>query len=122
MLFKNGVKAVYYFSNNFVGFQPPRIVLNCENATVEIKGADATISYTDGRVESVCPTDEIILIGKQCYGMGHFAQIDEFYWEDGVEKSQAMLDRALKTQKLLQMIYDCKKERCFRSFLFYTLK
>lgn len=56
VLFKNGVKAVYYFSNNFVGFQPPMIVLNCENATVEIKGADATISYIDGWVESVYPT------------------------------------------------------------------
>lgn len=108
ILFKNGVKAVFYFSNNFVGFQPPRIVLNCENAMVEVKGADAIVTYSNGLVESVSPTDEVIKIGKQCYGMGHFAQINEFYCDDRIDKAKAMLDRAVKTQHLLEMIYDCK--------------
>ena len=108
IFFKNDVKAVFFFSNNFVGFQPPRIVLNCENATVEIKGPDAAITYSNGITESIYHNDEVVQIGKQCYGTGHFAQINEFYSSDRVEKAKAMLEEALKTQEILEMIYKCK--------------
>lgn len=108
--FENGVVAVYYFSNNFVGYQPPKIVLNCDNATVEVSGADATITYNNGLIESIKPKSEVVLIGKQCYGNGHFAQINEFYCDDRESKANDMLNRALKTQKLLDKIYkDIKK-------------
>lgn len=108
ILFKNDVKTVFFFSNNFVGFQPPRIVLNCENATVEIKGPDATITYNNGITESIYHNDEVVQIGKQCYGTGHFAQINEFYSSDRVEKAKDMLEEALKTQEVLEMIYKYK--------------
>ncbi len=106
--FKNGLNAIFYFSTNFIGFQHSRIFLNCEKGIAELLGSDAIIRYNDGVVEKTDSDRQIKLISKECYGSGHYALINEFYNDSGKSNAKDMLYRALKTQELLEMIYNSK--------------
>ena len=83
------------------------LTLDCENGTVEMCANAATIKYKDGTVEnSNSAKDEYSMLGKECYGTGHYKQIAEFYSADSDEKVKATMLQAYKTQKLLEELYN----------------
>lgn len=104
--FSNGVTAIYYFTNNSAIFLPPCIHVLGKNGHAVVTGSDAVIHWNDGRTEH-SPHEEAIKIGKDCYGGSHAFQIADFYGENGEARAQFMLDEALKTQALLEEIYNC---------------
>ena len=104
--FENGAKLLFYFTVTSVKDHKISVTLDCENGTAELLANIATISYKDGTVESSQNIKEYIALGKECYGTGHYKQIDEFYSEGNREKVRATMYEAYKTQKLLDEIYD----------------
>ncbi len=104
--FENGGKLLFYFTVTSVKDHKISVTLDCENGTAELLANVANISYNDGTVESSQNIKEYIALGKECYGTGHYKQIDEFYSEDNEEKVRATMYEAYKTQKLLDDIYD----------------
>ena len=101
--YENGVREVYYVTNNYPGFRPVHIMLECENGRVELVGSVATIEYKNGE-KTVSEDFPLRSVGKQCYGSGHFVQLKDFY--ENPESYKFMLDQALKTQKMIDGIYN----------------
>lgn len=100
--FENGARGIFYFTNNFLGNISPRLNVEGEKGRIEIRGASAKVYYNDGTVEYSRTNKNAKVIGKACYGLGHFKQIEDFYSET---PKIDMLGEAIKTQKLLEEIY-----------------
>ncbi len=104
--FKNGAEVMFYFSNNCKRHKNIQIDVYCEKGIISIDGANATAIYDDGTVEHSFNDKDLDNPGKACYGVGHYAQIEEFYTAGAEDKVRKTLEEALKTQKLLQDIYE----------------
>lgn len=104
--FENGVEVMFFFSNNCFRDRNIQVELFCEKGVISILGANATATYDDGTVEESYDSSELKNQGKAVYGVGHFAQITEYYTEGAEDKVRKTVEEALKTQKLLEDIYD----------------
>lgn len=104
--FQNGVEVIFFFSNNCFRDRNIQVELFCEKGVISILGASATATYDNGTVEESYNDSNLQNQGKAIYGVGHFAQITEYYTEGAEDKVRNTLEEALKTQKLLEDIYD----------------
>lgn len=100
--FENGERGIFYFTNNSLGDINPRINVEGEKGRIELRGPSAKVYYKDGTIEYSRTNKNAKVIGKACYGLGHFKQIEDFYSET---PKIDMLGEAIKTQKLLEEIY-----------------
>ncbi len=104
--FENGTNVMFYFSNNCPRSVNIQVELFCEKGVISILGANATATYDDGTVEESYNDADLENPGKAVYGVGHFAQITEYYTEGAEDKVRKTLEEALKAQKLLEDIYN----------------
>ncbi len=104
--FENGVEVIFYFSINCVRDKHIQVDVYCEKGVINISGGDAVANYYDGTTVRSCDNANLNNPGKACYGVGHYAQIEEYYSENSEVKVRKTLDEALKTQKLLEEIYN----------------
>ncbi|HHW45736.1 MAG TPA: Gfo/Idh/MocA family oxidoreductase [Clostridiales bacterium] len=110
--FDNGSKALFYFTNNFVLDTPVRIEMYFENAFARIEGEKGTIKFKDGSVLTSHDIDDIKFNKcKPVWGCSHYLQIKEFYEDQIGETVRQGLDEAIKTQKLLCLIYRSAAEK-----------
>lgn len=113
--YKNGAVYAFYAMNNYLLNEPIEIRLVCENGNVKLSYDEAIITYNDGEVECAENSSQDIIEysgGRAYWGTQHAVQIHQFY--------QAVLKReplnisgreALKIQKLVCDIYNCRKPK-----------
>ncbi len=106
--YENGVKYLFYATNNYGDNTPIEIRLTCENGNVLFNYDDAIIEYKDGTKEEAHQLD-FIDFGSSAmnyWGVQHKNQINQFYRSVlGLEQLEVSGREALKTQKLIEAIY-----------------
>ena len=113
LVFKDGTKAMFWATNCYTYDEPVEIRLFCENGTVILTYDDARITYNNGQVVSITQRNATVgdyLGGKQCWGLSHKIQIEQFYNSiiNGIEP-EISGRQALKTQFLINEIYRSSK-------------
>ena len=104
--FENGTEVMFFFSNNCPRDKNIQVEVFCEKGVISICGANASATYDDGTIEESFNDSDLKAQGKAVYGTGHFSQITEYYTEGAEDKVHQTVEEALKTQKLLEDIYD----------------
>ena len=110
--FRGGIKYGFYCMNNYADNEPISIKLYCENGKVSLSYEEAEIVYNDGTAERSGKDATLKqLKGAESYwGSMHERQIDQFYNSClGLEKLQISGEEALKTQKIINAIYESGK-------------
>lgn len=110
--YENGVRYGFYCMNNYGCDEPIEIRLYCEKGKVVLTYDDATITYNDGRSESVVERGSDIVYegGKDYWGFQHIKQIKQFYNAVlGLEPLQISGKEALKIQRLICAMYESGK-------------
>ena len=110
--FKNGVKYGFYCMNNYGCDEPIEIRLFCEKGKVVFGYDDATITYSDGTVETATQDANKLSYkgGKDYWGIHHVKQIRQFYDALlGRAPLEISGEEALETHKLIMDIYEIGK-------------
>lgn len=109
MQYKNGTKAMFWATTNYGWDEPIEIRLYCENGTVTMTYDDAIIRFNNQSVITISQKNADIddaMGNKQCWGLCHKVQIENFYDSILAGKSPDLSGREiLKTQYLIDMIY-----------------
>lgn len=102
--------ASFYVTTAYCDDAPPLIDVVCENLKVRIEEPEVTISYKDGRVERK-RFDHCKVLGKNYWGSGHLACIEDFYTclRNGTRFAQDM-DGVEASVKLMLATYDSAKK------------
>lgn len=110
--YKNGVKHIFYFTNNYGCSEPIEVKLYCENGKVTFDYDKATIVYNDKSVEEFNePQNFVEIDGKDYWGRQHFTQINQFYKAClKLEELEITGEEGLKTHKLVCELYKTAKE------------
>lgn len=102
-----------FYANNYYSYDAPvRAEIHTENALIIMEGAKVRLSYLeDGREEIWDIPDEDYekygMAEKTYWGTGHILQIKEYYrMLDGEGTFMVSGEEALKTQKIIDAIYD----------------
>mgnify|MGYP001128628499 CR=1 FL=1 len=113
--FKSGAAALFYATNCYTANSPVQIEIICENAVFRLDN-DLTITYRDGRTESV--SEDGTGSGEKAYwGESHKRLIEDFYIKllegrsfpvDGKQGITALM--------MIEKIYASSKNREFVSF------
>lgn len=106
--YENGVKYLFYATNNYGDNTPIEIRLTCENGNVLFNYDDALIEYKDGSKEEAHQLNfnDYVENAMNYWGVQHKNQINQFYRSVlGLEKLEVTGREALKTQKLIDEIY-----------------
>ena len=115
--YKNGVKYVFYCTNNYTCNEPIEIRFHCQKGSVVMDYDNAVIKYEDGTIEEVHATNHEEIEGaKDYWGFQHDKQIENFYNAClGLDELDISGEEALKTHKLIFDIYSIGKqtENCF---------
>lgn len=110
--YKNGVKYGFYCMNNYGCDEPVAIKFFAENGKAFLTYDYAIIEYNDGtteRAETSAP-DIVYDGGKDYWGFMHVRQIEQFYKAlKGKERLEISAREALKTQKIINSIYESAK-------------
>ena len=108
--YKNGAILSFYAMNNYFVDEPIEIRLLCENGNAIFSYDKATISYNDGRTETVDNQADDVLAksgGKDYWGFMHYVQIKQFYSAVlGLEPLEISGEEALKIQSVICQIYN----------------
>ena len=110
--YKNGIKYNFYCTNNYVFDEPIEIKFFAEKGKALLTYDYAVIQYNDGRVERVETKAPAVVYGggKEYWGVMHAKQIEQFYHSvQGKEELQISGREALKTQRIVNAIYDSAK-------------
>lgn len=112
--YENGCLYSFFAMNNYLTDEPIEIRLYCENGTACLSYDEATITYSDGTVETTDNKPQTITQysgGKNYWGFQHAVQIQQFYRALlGIEPLEISGEEALKIQKIVCDIYknnDC---------------
>lgn len=110
--YKNGVRYLFYCSNNYGTNDTPEMRLQCEKGRVDFTYDDAYITYNDGTKEEAHRETkaEEFVGGKDYWGVQHSRQIRHFY--DSVLGKEPLFlsgEETLKTHKLIMEIYKIGK-------------
>lgn len=110
--YKNGVKHIFYFTNNYGCSEPIEVKLYCENGKVTFDYDRAIIVYNDKTVEEFNePQNYVEIDGKDYWGRQHFTQINQFYKAClKLEELEITGEEGLKTHKLVCELYKKAKE------------
>lgn len=108
--YKNGVLAAFHAINYYTYDAPVEIELHCEKGVVKMIADTASIKYNDGKEVIVGNNpNETFDYGnvKSYWGVSHIKQIKNYYkaLSEGV-KPDVTGEEALKTQKMINAIYD----------------
>jgi UDP-N-acetyl-2-amino-2-deoxyglucuronate dehydrogenase len=102
---QSGVRTLFYASTLNVDDAPITIDIATEQALLHLEG-NLTVTYADGRVETVLDAPAAATIGRSYWGTSHRLLIEDFYrhlpeptpfWIDPAE--------ALKTSRILAQVY-----------------
>ena len=98
--------ACFYVTTAYCDDAPPLIEVVCENVKVRIEEPEVTIFYGDGRIERK-RFDHRKVLGKNYWGSGHLACIEDFYTclREDIRFAQDM-DGVEATVKLMLAAYD----------------
>lgn len=112
--YKNGVKYGFYCMNNYGCDEPVEIKFYCGKGRAFLTYDYAVIEYDDGtieRAETKAP-DVVYCGGKDYWGFMHVRQIEQFYKAlQRKEDLEISAREALKTQKIVNCIYESAKRR-----------
>ena len=114
IIYENGAKYGFYCMNNYATDEPIEIKLQCEKGRVVFGYDDAYIYYNDGTIEEAHQDENIDkgMGGMTYWGFQHIRQIEQFYKAvRGEEPLEISGEEALKTHKLIMMLYDDGKMR-----------
>lgn len=115
LTYKNGSKAMFWATTCYSTDEPIEIRLHCENGTVRLTYDDAIIRYNNGQELTITQRNSTIddyLGGKQCWGLSHKVQIEQFYNSIiGNYEPEISGKEVLKTQKLMELIYRSGREK-----------
>ncbi|MBR0190379.1 MAG: Gfo/Idh/MocA family oxidoreductase [Clostridia bacterium] len=110
--YKNGVKYGFYCMNNYGCDEPVAIKFFAEKGKAFLTYDYAYIEYNNGsteRAETTAP-DVVYGGGKDYWGFMHVRQIEQFYKAlQGKERLEISAREALKTQKIINSIYESAK-------------
>ena len=111
--YENGVRYAFYCMNNCSENEPIEIKLFCEKGKVVLDYKNACVTFSDGTVlKKRATANEFKYSGGQHYwGYAHVKQINDFY-NSVLKKTKPQIDgnEALKTQKIVNAIYDSAKQ------------
>ncbi len=106
--FENGARALFWFTANNSYDEPIEIRIRCELAEIKLIAGEADILFSDGRrlnSRNMANEGPAVTGLKDVYGVGHGAQILDFYRDADGSRAKWMMREALATQKLLHDIY-----------------
>ena len=112
--YKNGAISIFQALNYYSYNAPIDMEIHCEKGLVKMVADEAVISFNDGRelTASRSAMDNSEESGKDYWGIGHAAQIEDFY-QSLLKGEKPFIDGedARKTQALVCAIYQSGRER-----------
>lgn len=114
--YKNGVVTAFHTVNYYSYNAPVEIELHCENGIAKIVGDNGTVTLNDGRTfyaeNDPNETFSYAKGVKSYWGVNHVKQINNYYDTlQGKAELDIPLDEPLKTQKMVNAIYQSGKEK-----------
>lgn len=114
--YENGVVTAFHAINYYTYDAPVEIELHCENGIAKIVGDNGTVTLNDGRTfyaannpEETFDYEEGV---KSYWGVNHVKQISNYYDALlGKAELDIPLDEALKTQRMVNAVYQSGKEK-----------
>lgn len=106
--YRNGTQYAFYCMNNYGCDEPIEIRLFCEKGKVTLNYDEATIEYSDGKIEHAKQEDAGVAYegAKDYWGTQHIREIEQFYNAVlGRGTFEITGEEALKTQYLISEIY-----------------
>lgn len=110
--FENGARGLFYVTNCNSCNAPVELTLHCENGMVYMRGEQADIVYESGETAHIRPGQEsAAAVGQNYWGSSHQRQIQRFYDSLSGNAQRIPLEEALKTQRMVEMIYQSGKKK-----------
>lgn len=113
--YKNGVVTAFHAINYYTYDAPVEIELHCENGLAKMVADKATVTLNDELLLRIITRlkQSLMTQGEGYWGVSHVKQINNYYdvLQGKVDALDIPAEEALKTQQMINAIYQSGKEK-----------